>query len=76
MGSEQNNTPEIFETQGGTAKILRLSERTLERWRLEGTGPVYRKFGKRVLYARADIIAWADAQRRKSTSDDSHTAQR
>ena len=76
MVSEQNNAPEVFETQGGTAKFLRLSERTLERWRLEGTGPVYRKFGKRVLYARADIIAWADAQCRTSTSGDRHTAQR
>lgn len=60
----------FFHPQVETAKILSVSVRTLERWRLEGTGPVYRKFGKRVLYAHADLIEWADQRRRTSTSDD------
>ncbi|MEQ1890398.1 MAG: helix-turn-helix domain-containing protein [Alphaproteobacteria bacterium] len=62
----------IFMPQGDTAKMLSVSERTLERWRLEGTGPVYRKFGRRVLYAKADVVAWADLHCRKSTSDPDH----
>jgi hypothetical protein len=51
------------------AVLLRLSEITLSRWRLEGGGPPYRKFGRRVLYARSDLLAWADAQVRHSTSE-------
>lgn len=60
----------VFLNQTATAKILSVSERSLERWRLEGTGPAYRKFGRRVLYAHADLIEWADQRRRTSTSDD------
>jgi hypothetical protein len=35
----------------------------------EGTGPAYCKFGRRVMYARADVLSWADARRRTSTSE-------
>lgn len=51
------------------ANILGISPRTLERWRLEGKGPTFRKFGKRALYTELDLIEWSDAQRRTSTSD-------
>ncbi len=65
---------EVFLNQCVTAVLLGLSERTLERFRLEGSGPAFRKFGRRVLYARADVLAWADAQRRTSTSDPGEAA--
>ena len=58
-----------FLDQNAAAAILGLSLRTLERFRLEGRGPVYRKFGRRCLYGPADLLVWADAQRRSSTSD-------
>jgi excisionase family DNA binding protein len=58
-----------FMTQDEAAELLRLSRRTLERMRLEGTGPPFYKFGRRVLYEAASILNWADAQRRTSTSD-------
>jgi hypothetical protein len=51
------------------AALLRVSQVTLGRWRIEGRGPVYRKFGRRVLYADSDVIAWAADQARMSTSD-------
>lgn len=63
-----NATP-VFLTVRETAEFLRLSEITLGRWRIEGVGPPYRKFGRRVVYDRADIIAWTDAQTRSSTSE-------
>jgi hypothetical protein len=47
---------------------LRVSVVTLARWRIEGCGPPFRKFGRRVIYALADLIVWADAQKRISTS--------
>lgn len=55
--------------QSEAADLLRLSPRTLERMRLDGTGPKYRKFGRRVTYAAADIEAWADARTFASTSE-------
>jgi hypothetical protein len=60
----------VFFDQTAASKFLGISKRTLERWRLEGTGPVFRKFGRRVFYARTDLLAWADARRRDSTSED------
>jgi helix-turn-helix protein len=36
----------------------RLSTRTLERWRLRGTGPHYLKVGGRIVYRLADIDAF------------------
>ena len=63
-----------FSPQEAIAKYLGLSERMLERLRLEGRGPVYRKFGRRVLYEGRDVLAWADAHRRTSTSDSGKAA--
>jgi predicted DNA-binding transcriptional regulator AlpA len=57
-----------FLTAKETAAFLGLSEITLARWRMKGVGPSYRKFGRRVRYAIADLIAWADEQIRESTS--------
>ena len=51
------------------ARFLSLSPRTLEKHRIFGTGPVYRKIGGRVVYAVADLNAWADIGTRTSTSD-------
>jgi hypothetical protein len=56
-------------TQAEAAKALRLSERTLERMRLTGLGPVYVKAGRRVLYRQADLEAWVASQVRASTSE-------
>jgi len=60
---------DAFMDQRATADLLGLSVRTLERFRLTGSGPAFRKFGRRVMYAHSDVMAWADSQRRTSTSD-------
>ena len=57
------NTPQ-------TAAILGLSARTLDRYRINGAGPPFYKFGQRVRYARKDVDDWVRACRRYSTSDD------
>jgi len=44
------------------ADYLHLAPRTLERWRLVGEGPPYRKFGRRALYNQEDLEHWAAAQ--------------
>jgi Helix-turn-helix domain len=51
------------------ARFLGLSPRTLEKHRIYGTGPAYRKIGARVVYSVADLNAWADRGTRTSTSD-------
>jgi len=51
------------------ATILNISPRTLERWRIEGKGPDYRKFGKRVTYSEPSLLEWAENQTHTSTSD-------
>ena len=58
-----------FLTNDEAAAFLRLSPRTLEKQRVLGGGPRYRKFGARVLYAVGDLRAWADVRAYGMTSD-------
>jgi hypothetical protein len=74
MSLEHSPDRDGFAPQGRIAEFLGLSERTMERLRLEGRGPVFCKFGPRVMYRWRDVLAWADAQRRTSTSDKGEVA--
>lgn len=58
-----------FLTQREAATLLRLSERTLERYRLSGTGPLFVKLGRRVVYRASDLWAFAEAHTHRSTSE-------
>jgi len=60
-------------TNDEAAEFLRLSPRTLEKQRVIGGGPRFRKFGRRVMYAVADLEAWADARSFEMTSDPQYT---
>lgn len=51
-------------TTAETARYLRVGERTLKRWRREGTGPGYVHYGRRVFYKLEDINRWVELQRR------------
>lgn len=51
------------------ARYLSLGKSTLAKHRCYGTGPVYQKFGRRVLYCAEDLDDWAATMRRTSTSD-------
>lgn len=55
-------TPEAAEHVG-------LGASTLEKYRVVGGGPLYRKVGRVVIYDIADLDAWASADKRTSTSD-------
>lgn len=50
------------------AKYIGLSVSTINKLRLTGGGPTYIKLGRTVVYDIADLDAWLDAHRRKSTS--------
>ncbi len=47
-----------FLTQNGFAT----SKRTLDKMAWRGDGPPYREFGRRTLYAPADLLAWANSR--------------
>jgi hypothetical protein len=61
--------PQRYLTNDEAADYLRLSPRTLEKQRVFGSGPKFRKFGRRVMYAVADLDAWAADRSFESTSD-------
>lgn len=50
------------------AKYTGTSVSALNKLRLTGGGPTYIKLGRTVVYDIADLDAWLDAHRRKSTS--------
>jgi len=58
-----------FVDEDVVADVTGRSVRTVQRWRAEGTGPVYYKFGQAVRYTIADLMAWAEAHRRHSTAE-------
>ena len=57
-----------FLKPGEAAAILRMSRRTLDRYRRHGGGPAYYVFGSSVVYALADLALWAAARRYRNTS--------
>ena len=61
--------PKRYLTNDEAAEHLRLSPRTLEKQHVIGGGPKFRKFGRRVMYAVADLDAWAADRCFESPSD-------
>jgi excisionase family DNA binding protein len=56
-------------TQKEVAHQLGISERTLERHRVTGTGPRWARLGRLVRYRVSDLEQWVEASLRTSTSD-------
>lgn len=68
--------PARYLTNDEAAEFLRLSPRTLEKQRVIGGGPRFRKFGRRVMYAVVDLETWADARSFEMTSDPEYATRR
>ena len=66
---------QLYYNTQDAATLLGVSDRWLERLRVIGGGPTFYKFGRRCLYSRADLDTWAEARRRRSTSDTGEVAQ-
>ncbi len=56
-------------TQQGLSELIGVAPRTLERWRVEGSGPRFCRAGRKILYPSEDVEKWLLANRRISTSD-------
>ncbi|AUN32733.1 helix-turn-helix transcriptional regulator [Niveispirillum cyanobacteriorum] len=59
----------LFLNTAQAAFYIGLSHRTLEKMRLTGGGPRFRKHGRYVRYHIDDLDAWSLGERRDSTSD-------
>ena len=61
-------------TQREAASVLRLSERTLERWRVAGIGPRFIRLSRRsIRYRQEDLAAHVAAHVVASTSQKGNT---
>ncbi len=60
MTHEPHSIPNKYLDNRQAAHYLKLSPRTLDRLRLTGQGPRFRKFGRRVIYAIEDLEVWAN----------------
>ena len=60
--------PELL-TVTEAAAFLRLKRSTLDHYRCEGRGPIYRKHGARVFYPKPDLIRWSERNTYASTSE-------
>lgn len=56
-------------TNAEAAAFVRLSPRTLEKFRVLGGGPRYKKLGARVRYSVDDLRAWLASRTFEMTSD-------
>jgi len=57
-------TQQYFSTEE-LAELLRLKKNTIERWRVNRTCPFqWIKIGGRILYDRAEVMAYLDSQKR------------
>lgn len=51
------------------ARLLSVSHRTLEDWRLKGQGPRFRRWGRMVRYRLSDLNAFADGPSFSNTGE-------
>lgn len=68
MQKGAKDSPLVKEAEA--ARILDLSKRTLQKWRVEGHGPVYIRVSARAIrYRLVDLESWINERVRSSTSE-------
>jgi predicted DNA-binding transcriptional regulator AlpA len=72
MTSNPNKPDPVYLDNKQAAYFLKVSPRTLEKHRVRGGGPRFRKLGRRVVYAMADLEAWANERICSDTSDSNY----
>jgi predicted DNA-binding transcriptional regulator AlpA len=66
--AEEHASETLLDT-GAAARRLGVSPSFLAKARMQGTGPRYRKLGRAVRYAQADLDHWLMACSRTSTAE-------
>jgi hypothetical protein len=74
MNQAQPFPPRMTERQA--SDYLSINIRTLQNWRLRGSGPAFLKLGRSVRYDRAILDAWMVARVRSNTTKGNNTNQR
>jgi excisionase family DNA binding protein len=74
MNNAISASDDAWLTTAEAAQHLRVSKPWLEKLRCVGGSPKYALLGRRVVYRRADLNAWAEARMRNSTSDQGKAA--
>lgn len=64
---QADSTP--FFTTKEAALFLSLQPNTLEKMRVYGGGPIYRKHGRHVRYHIKDLTDWSNMRKKDMTSD-------
>jgi predicted site-specific integrase-resolvase len=50
------------------ARALSISTKTLDRWRIDGTGPPITKLGRRTYYSKTGVATWLGTREQKRIS--------
>ena len=65
-----NTIPRRLLTTKEAAAFLNVSPKTLEKWRWNGEGPTFQKFGNKLVKYDPDVLAgWVSETTRSSTSE-------
>lgn len=60
--------PDLALNENVAAEMLGISTRTLQSWRVKGTGPRFTKIGRAVRYRRRELLKFLDDRTVSSTS--------
>lgn len=70
ISNKKSTTPTLL-CEKEVAKLLGLSIKTLQKWRIQGEGPPFIRLSpKAIRYQLDDVLAWLQANRRTSTSEE------
>ena len=56
-------------TSQEVADLLRVSDKTIQRWRADGSGPPYYRLGGAIRYIRDEVLEWIQTGRVRTTTD-------
>jgi len=51
------------------AEFLSMKTSSLSGWRSRGKGPTFVKFGRHAMYAKRDVVAWMESQKKNLKGD-------
>jgi excisionase family DNA binding protein len=58
MSQAAQDEEESLVTEPEAARVLAVSVRTLQAWRVQDAGPPYVRVGRLIRYVRSSLIAW------------------